>query len=296
MKKSYSDKDKGVLSLILLAFIFASMGIFARYLNEEFTVLQQTYLRVFVAFVLGLIIFYKSIHFKKLKQITFKEWSVLIFRSITYYLIGVTFISEAFITATYSNATVISVLPITAVFGFIFLKEKITHAKIFYIILGFMGVILIAVKDYSHIFAWGHGEIFALFASIFFALSWIARRWHSNLLNNQEIAIIIFFISSILLFVTSLLFQEGLPSISSYTNFMILIIVIAALFNVANLFFTNYGFQKLQAVLAGNLLMLEVLFALLIGMAFYGEFPTLIEFLGGVLIVFSAYRMNKINE
>ncbi len=295
MKKTYSDKEKGVIALIILSFVFASMGVFARYLDAEFTVLQQTYLRIFVAFLFGFFIFYKDLHFEKIKKISLKEWSVLTFRSIALYLIGVTLISEAFITAKYSNAAFISALPITAILGFIFLKERITVSKVLFIIMGFAGVALIAVKDYSHLFDWGYGEVVALVASIFFALSYIARKWHSNLLNNKEIAVIIFFISSILLFGTSLLFQEGLPKSSNFTNFMIFIIAVAALFNVATLFLTNYGFQKIPAVLASNLLMTEVLFALLISIVFYNEFPTLKEVVGGILIVYSAYRMNKIS-
>lgn len=296
MKKQYSDRDKGMIAIIVLSFIFATMGIFARYLNAEFTILQQTYLRIFAAFLLGLLIFYKDIDFKKIKKISLKEWSLLVFRSIALYLIGVTLISEAYIIAKYSNISFISALPITAILGFIFLKEKVTFSKIFFIILGFLGVILIAVKDYSHLFAWGHGEIFALISSIFFALSYISRKWQSNLLNNKEIALIIFFISSILLFGTSLVFHEGVPNSHSFSGFILFIILLAALFNVANLFLTNYGFQKVPAVFASNLLMLEVLFALLISIAFYREFPNLKEIIGGILIIFSAYRMNKIDR
>lgn len=296
MKKKYSDRDKGMIAIIVLSFIFATMGIFARYLNAEFTILQQTYLRIFAAFLLGLLIFYKDIDFKKIKKISLKEWSLLVFRSIALYLLGVTLISEAYIIAKYSNISFISALPITAILGFIFLKEKVTFSKIFFIILGFLGVILIAVKDYSHLFAWGHGEIFALISSIFFALSYISRKWQSNLLNNKEIALIIFFISSILLFGTSLVFHEGVPNSHSFSGFILFIILLAALFNVANLFLTNYGFQKVPAVFASNLLMLEVLFALLISIAFYREFPNLKEIVGGILIIFSAYRMNKIDR
>jgi drug/metabolite transporter (DMT)-like permease len=295
MRKPYSEKQKGVIALVILSFVFASMGIFARYLNEEFTILQQIYLRIFGAFLLGMLIFYKDLNFKKLKKISIKEWAVIVLRSISLYVIGVTFISIAFITSKYSNASFISALPMTAVLGFIFLKEKVTFQKIVYILLGFFGVMLIAVRDYSHIFSWGSGEIFALVSSIFFAFSYVARKWHSNLLNNKEIAVLIFFVSTILLFVISLFFGEGLPKASSFTHFMLLIIFLSALFNVANLFLTNYGFQKIPAVFASNLLMLEVLFALMISVVFYREYPLLKEVVGGVLIVFSAYRMNKVS-
>jgi drug/metabolite transporter (DMT)-like permease len=75
---------------------------------------------------------------------------------------------------------------------------------------------------------------------------------------------------------------------------MLFIIILSGLFNVANLFLTNYGFQRVTAVLASNLLTFESLFAIGIGIVLYKEFPTIKELLGGLLIVFSAYRMNKI--
>jgi drug/metabolite transporter (DMT)-like permease len=294
MFKKYSEKQKGVVALILLSLVFACMGIFARYLSLEFTILQQTYLRIAGAFFLGLLVFYKDLHFEKIKKISSKEWLVLVVRSVSLYLLGVTLISAAFIEAKYSNASFIAALPITAILGFVLLKEKVTFEKILYIIVGFIGVVLIAVQDYSSLFTWGRGEVLALISSFFFAFSYISRKWHTDLLNNKELAVIIFFISSILLMITSFLFGEGLPHVSSFTNFMLFILVLSALFNVANLWLTNYGFQKVEAVLGSNLLTLEVLFAVIIGVSLFGEYPTIKELLGGILIVFSAYRMNKI--
>lgn len=290
-----SDRSKGILALVILAFVFASMGIFVRYLKTDFTILQQTYLRIFAAFLLGLVVFYKDLDIRKIKLISNKEWLVLTFRAVSLYLIGVTLLSQAYVTTKYSNVSFVGALPMTAILGFILLKEKVTVQKVVYILIGFVGVVLIAVKDYSHILVWGQGELLALIASVFFALSYIGRKWQGHLLNNKEIAVIIFFISSFLLFITSLLFQEGLPHASSFSSFVIPVILCAGLFNVINLFLTNYGFQKLEAVLAGNLLMLEVFFAVLLGFAFYHEIPTVKECLGALFIIVSVYRMNKIN-
>ncbi|HSW97671.1 MAG TPA: DMT family transporter, partial [Candidatus Saccharimonadales bacterium] len=184
--------------------------------------------------------------------------------------------------------------PMTAILGFIVLREKVTVQKIAFVLLGFIGVAFIAVKDYSQVFIWGHGEVLALISSIFFALSYITRKWQGSLLNNKEIAVIIFFISTLLLFFTSvIIFHEPLPKSSVWDVTTILVILGAGLFNVINLFLTNYGFQKVDAVLGSNLLMLEVVFAVILGFLFYFEIPNLKECIGGALIVLSAYWMNK---
>lgn len=296
MRLKWNERMKGITALIFLALVFASMGIFARYLNAQFSILQQTYLRIMAAFFLGYIIFYKDIHLKKIRKISLKEWGILLFRSICLYVIGVPLISEAFISSKYSNASFLSSLPMTAILGFILLKEKITLQKIMYVFIGLIGVMLIAIKDYSHFLSWGNGDLYALISSIFFALSYISRKWQSNFLNNKEIAVLMFLISSILLFALSLLGNEGIPSNSHFTYFMICIIIISGLFNVANLFLTNYGFQKIQAVQASNILTLEVLFAVIISIFYYREFPSFNEYIGGAFIVFSAYKINILSE
>ena len=229
-----------------------------------------------------------------MKQITVKEWLVLLLRSISLYLLGVTLVSYAFTMTKYSNVSFISAVPITSVLGFLLLKEKVTPMKIVYLVLAFAGVALIAITDYTHFFDWGKGEFVALISSFFFGLSYISRRWHSNLLNNKELAIIIFFISTILLFITSLLFGEGLPNTSSFSTTMIVVLLFAGLFNVGNLFLTNYGFKHVDVVVAGNILSLEMVFAVMLGFLFYGEVPLFKEIAGGLLIILSVYQMNKL--
>jgi len=290
-----NDRKKGILALIFVSLFFASMGIFARYLQFDFTILQQTYLRVFAALLLTIIFFYKDIHFQKFIHLSLKEWALLFFRAITWYVIGVTFLSQAFITTVYSNVAFIESLPLTAIFGFLLLREKITFKKTLYVAIGFLGVVIIAVKDYSHLFTWGAGEIFALLSTISFAINYVSRKWQGEMLNNKEIAAGMFFISSILLIITSFFFGEKLPSIGSFSPYMILIIVLAGAFNVMNVVLINFGFQKVEAVIAGNILMLEVIFALAIGFLFFDEIPLLKDIAGGVLILFSAYLMNKVS-
>ncbi|MEK7522472.1 MAG: EamA family transporter, partial [Patescibacteria group bacterium] len=76
--------------------------------------------------------------------------------------------------------------------------------------------------------------------------------------------------------------------------FILLVVLGAGVFNVGNLFLTNYGLERVEAVLASNLFALELIFALLIGFLFYRELPNLKEIFGGVLILFSVVQMNKL--
>jgi drug/metabolite transporter (DMT)-like permease len=291
-----SERKKGILALILLALVFASMGLFVRYLQTDFTLLQQTYLRIGAAFILGYLLFFKDIDLGKLAKVPKKDWVVILLRSVSLYVLAVPLVSQSILTTKYSNASLIGGLPLAALLGFIILKEKATVPKILYLTLAFVGVALIGVKDITNIFVWGRGEILALLANFFFSLSYVLRRLQSDVLNNKEIAVVIFFISTILLLVTSFFFGESVPNPMAWTPILITAIIFAGLFNVANLFLTNYGFQKVEAVLASNLLTLETVFAIMLGFMFYQEVPSLKEFIGGVIIVYSVWQMNKITE
>lgn len=290
-----TEKQKGIIALMLLALVFASMGLFARYLNSGFSVFQQVYLRVLAAFLLGLIIFNKDLNWPKIKKISQKEWLLLIFRSAASYLFAVCLFTQAVILAKYSNVAFIGAIPMTAILGIIIFKEKINGKKALLVLTAFLGVALIALKDYSQIFSWGKGEIIALAATFFFSLSYVTRKWHSPLLNNKEITQITFFFAFIFVLAVSLLSGEGIP-VSGWNLGLLAAVIGAGLFNVINLFLTNYGFEKVKAVLAGNILMLESVFAVIVGFLFYLEVPNLKELLGGIIIIGSVVLMNSLED
>ncbi|OGK19556.1 hypothetical protein A3D80_04170 [Candidatus Roizmanbacteria bacterium RIFCSPHIGHO2_02_FULL_40_13b] len=289
-----SEREKGIIAVIVLSAVIASMGLFARVLGTKFTPLQQVYLRIGAAFILSIVLFYKNLDFGKLKRVSMNEWALLVVRSAATYLLGVTLFSISVGMAKISTISFIGALPIVALLGVLILKEKLTAQKLIYLIVGLAGVLLISVQDYSNIFSWGTGEILALISSIFLSLGFVLRRKHGNLLNNYEMSTLMFFISTTLLIATSFMLHEELPSITTWSTLIITTVIGAGIANVAYLFLSNYGFQKIEAVLANNLLIISPLFAITLGLLFYKELPTLKELMGGALIIFSAYGMNKI--
>lgn len=288
-----SERQKGIVALVILTLFYASMGIFARYLNVEFKLFQQVYLRILAAVIVGAIIFSNQLDFSKFRKLAIKEWVLIIFRAVTYYVLGVTLFTKAIVTAKYSNVSFISAIPTTALLGFIILREKITWQKILFMLLAFFGVLLISVKDYFHVFSWGLGEFFALLSAIFVSLSNVLRKWQSTVLNNRELSEITLFFAFFGLLITSFFLNEGLP-ISGWSLGTIAVIILAGLANVVIILLTNFGFHKVNAVMASNILTLESVFAVLIGFLFYHELPILKELIGGALIISSVIQMNKL--
>lgn len=286
-----SQQRKGVISLVVLAWVFATMGLFARYLSVDFDLFEQTYLRIGLAFVLGILLFYRHLNFRKFASLPRKDVLVLIFRSLCLYL-AVVMITEAFLTTKYSNASFVATLPLLPLLGYWLLGETIKLKTIFFILLGFVGFILITIRNISELSV-GYGEMMAFGSMILFDLSYIGRKWHSNHLNNYESTVFMFAVGAIFLFLTSILVGEELVTGNLFSSSVVIVLVVAALFNVANLFLTNYGFEHVKVAVAGNILILESIFALLYGLFLYQEIPVLREIIGGMLILLSVYFVNR---
>ena len=290
-----SDREKGVLSLIFLALVFASMGLFARYLATGFLLFQQVYLRMLAALIVGVIVFRKQIDFSKFKKVTVRDWAIIILRAVCYSLFGIILFTQAILVTKYANVSFIGALPMVAVLGFVLIGERFTWKKAFLILLALIGVFLISVKDYSHLLNWGRGEILTLISTVFFSLSYVARKWQSNLLNNKELTVINFFVAFLAVFWVSLLRGDGLP-VAGWNWGLLLAVVGAGAFNTMNVFLTNYGFQKVETVLASNILTLESFFAVILGFIFYKEAPLLKDLVGGVVITVAVITMNRLEE
>ncbi len=286
-----SETKKGIAALVILAFVFATMGVFARYLGTEFALFEQTYLRIGLAFLFGIILFARDLRVERLGTLPRKDALVLIGRAVALYL-GVVLFTEAVLHAKYGNASFIATIPLLPLFGYVFLKEKLGLRTLAYIGVGFAGMALIAVQDLRDL-QFGYGELMALLSAFAFDISYVARRFHSDHLNNKESTVFMFFFGALFLFITSLALGEPLPNISEFSPILLFTLAGASLFNVANLYLTNYGFERVKVGIAGNILTLEVVFALLYGILLFHEMPLLRELVGGALIVFSVYQINR---
>src|SRR3990167_5236287 len=85
-----------------------------------------------IASVLGLFLFKNDLNYGKLKKITSKEWFILMIRSFTY-AIAAAFWVTSVNTTKYANAMFIDAIPLSAVWGVILFREKLTSKKALYL-------------------------------------------------------------------------------------------------------------------------------------------------------------------
>jgi drug/metabolite transporter (DMT)-like permease len=94
-------------------------------------------------------------------------------------------------------------------------------------------------------------------------------------------------------FMAAILFGEKL-NVSGFSNPIALVgLILGSLLNVSTTQLQNYGFQHLPAVAGAQLLLLENIFAPVLGFILYSETVLPIEFLGAVLILLGVFGYYK---
>lgn len=290
-----SRRAKGVGALIASAFGFGVIAIATRHLGAYFTLWQQLYLSIGIAFLVSIIIFPRTLTAERLRGIPPRDWIIIPLRVIGSYAIAAALFRQALIITKIGNVEFIQSIPFEAVFGWLLFKEKFTFKKFFWLLIAFLGVILISVQDFASLFEVGRGEMFSLVSAALFSLSFLSRKWQSDYLTNREITQIVLCMGMAMLFSISMLQGEPLPGIS-HDWIVITALFLAGLFNTINVFLINYGFEHVKGVLASNLLALEAIFALFLAFIFYREFPDAKECIGGMLILCSVFKMNRLSE
>lgn len=288
-----SERNKGIIALLFLASLWGIAAILPRFLSISFKLYQQVYLRLFLGALFSFILFRTQIDLSKLKRISKKEFGLLISRSFIYYVLGVVIFTQALLLTKVSNVTFIGAIPMTALLGFILLKEKISIGKIFFVITSFVGVILISVQSSTTSFNLGLGEIFAFLSIFFVSLGMITRKYHTKLLNDKEIGSFMLLFGAIFVLIVSLLNGEGFP-LTNWTINITVILILAGFINTGISYFVNYGLKRVDAVLSSNIMSLEPVFASIFALFIFSEVPMMKELIGGLLIIISVFVLHKL--
>jgi drug/metabolite transporter (DMT)-like permease len=220
---------------------------------------------------------------------------LLIVRSLFYYALGVVLYTQALLLTKISNVTFVDSVPMVALLGFLFLKEKFYFKKAIFILTSFLGVLIISAKTGIGIFSIGKGELFALASAFFISLAMISRKWHSNKLNDQEIATITLLFGSIFVFIISLFFGESLP-VQSWTSTAVFFILLGGILNVGISYFVNFGLSRVDTALSSNLFSLTPVFALILGLVLFKEIPQIKELIGGAFILTSVISIHNLGN
>lgn len=278
----------------LQAFLFVLMGVWVRMMNQSFTVPQQVFWRMLLASLLAWIFFHRKFTVQIINDLTKKDWFTYWLRAVLNYGVGVMLFTVAINNTNLSTVSFISSLPILGVLAWLMFREKFALGAIPFVLLSIVGLVLVTKLSPSNLHL-GIGEIAAIIGTLGFDISWLMVRYHPKRMTNfQNTTLMLSFAWMIPLVYMVIISQPIMPG--SITVIALIGLMASAIFNIFGLYILNYIFKNLKGYVAGNILLLEGVFALIIGTLFYGEVTALTQLVGALLIAGCAVVVAKIES
>jgi drug/metabolite transporter (DMT)-like permease len=279
-----NSRIAGSLEILLAALIFGSFGIFVRAIGTDITPFSQVMIRMSFAtlVMLSFIVVTK-------KKIVFKwnDWYIFVIGGILGIgLMTVFFILGVLNTQIANVSLLLYTEPVFAfLFGFLFLKERITKKMLLCITLSMLGIFCIFFNSKNFALTTGGilGNVFALISAIFYACFPIAARMASKKNYDKFLITFLSFLFASIALMPVAFFLEKPLSLSAPTRTWFILFLYATLDLVSYVLISD-GFKKLPASVGSLYLIFEPISAIIYGYVLFGETLSAYTFLGALLI------------
>ena len=282
---------KHYLLLLLITFLFGSAYPVQKLIfNQNVPPIMMGSLRMLIVFIC-------LIPFWKFKIPEKKYWLPLFFFSIC-----MGFMVNLFMTLSLKEAAIVSpivigsqlAIPFAILLSSFFLKEKVSLRKWIFIFTSFIGVSILGFDPLIK------NEIFALLLISFMAFFYASAQVFSRYLKELDVTMtncIMGLIGFLFLFSTSYIFEGNTLNNLININFKSwLLILHSAIFVSIAAHMSMFYLYKIYPVnKVFPFYALFPIFGILQTMVIFNEIPTLIVFLGGLIVITSIYLLNKLD-
>ena len=282
---------KHYLLLLLITFLFGSAYPVQKLIfNQNIPPILMGSLRMLIVFIC-------LIPFWKFKIPEKKYWLPLFFFSIC-----MGFMANLFMTLSLKEAAIVSpiiigsqlAIPFAVLLSSFFLKEKVSLKKWFFIFTSFVGVSILSFDPLIK------NEIFALLLISFMAFFYASAQVFSRYLKELDVTLtncIMGLCGFFFLFITSYIFEGDTLNNLLNINFKSwLLISHSAIFVSIAAHMSMFYLYKIYPVnKVFPFYALFPIFGILQTMVIFNEIPTLIVFLGGLIVITSIYLLNKLD-
>ncbi|MDD2450491.1 MAG: DMT family transporter [Sulfurovum sp.] len=289
MKKYLLGIDRGILYMLIASLSFAVMGGFAKVVSEILPAVEVTFFRN----VFGVVLIGYAIYRSPLKQIGGKPL-LLLFRGVMgfaallayFYIIAYIPLGEA---VTYNKTSPIFV----AIFAFLFLGEKLPGSAVFAVLLGFVGILLIAQPQGG---VFDKYDLLGIFSGLGAALAYTSIRELRQYYDTRAIVMSFMGVGT----VAPLLLMLATPYVNPPQEldfmfaafvmpegilwFYILMMGLSATFS--QIWMTK-AYEHTKAGIVGTVSYSNIVFALMIGILLGDPIPDIWTFLGILLVITS---------
>lgn len=281
-----ATQRKGILFLLLSAFLYSIMPLLIRFLGTHgIPPISQVALRYVFAFFSAFFYF----HFIARKKFTRPKTHIplLLFTAIFGYGLTTVFYTLGILNTLVSTTLFLTYLYaiIAPILGFILLKDKVNKFNIISLIMSFVALVLLFQP--TAFATWRIGSFFALLAAISNASYLIARK-KLHEYRASYLMVVNTFLGMLSVGILSIIleypfyFHGGIMQVSLQTW------LVTALFGFGNFaawITMTKGFEYFHATSASIILLSELIFGVFFAFLFFGEIPTEMTFFGGMLII-----------
>jgi drug/metabolite transporter (DMT)-like permease len=289
MKHMIKNMDRGILFMLLASLSFAAMGGFAKVVSQILPPVEVTFFRnIFGVILVGLAIWKVP-----LKQTGGKPWLLLFRGSMGFAALLAYFYIMAHIplgeAVTYNKTSPIFV----AIFAYIFLKEKLQPSALVAIIIGFIGIVLVAQPEGGNFDKY---DILGIFSGIGAALAYTSIRELRKYYDTRAIVMSFMAVGTVAPMV--LMALTPYVSVSSDFDWMFaefvmpegivwLYVTAVGVFATISQLLMTKAYELTKAGIVGTISYSNIVFAVIIGVMLGDPIPNIWTILGIILVITS---------
>lgn len=286
--------NNGVLYMLFASFLFAIMGAFAKLASEHMSSLEVVFFRnIFGVLIIGYALYKNPVIQKGGKPFLLFLRGVMGFLALLAYFYNIAHIplGDA---VTYSKTAPI----FTAIFAWLFLKERLSLASWFGVFIGFFGIVLIAQPTGI---GFGKYDILGIFSGIGAALAYTSIRELKNYYDTRVIVLsftlvgtlgpVLLFIFSKYFYIDALDFMLGAFVMPS--GVVWLYVIGLGVLGTLSQYYMTKAYGETKAGIVGAVSYSNIVFAILVGLFLGDAFPGFVTICGIVLIVAAGIMVAK---
>ncbi|WP_419769351.1 MAG: DMT family transporter [Candidatus Marinarcus sp.] len=292
-----NETKLGIQYMLFASFLFAFMGAFAKELSTHMNSVEIVFFRN----IFGVILIAVSVYKRPLKQVGGKPF-LLFFRGLMGFLALLMFFYNIAQISLAEAMTFSKTSPIfTAIFAYIFVREKLSLKGWIGIFVGFAGILFITKFDGSNL---DKTDWLGILCGVGAGLAYTSIRELKNFYENRTIVLSFMtlgtigpiILMSLAQYYHSVTFDFMLaPFVMPQRSDWILIIALGIFSTFAQIYMTKaYSYAK--AGIIGTISYSNIIFSIILGLFLGDKFPDISIFLGIILIVFSGLLVSKVKD
>ncbi|MFS1511076.1 DMT family transporter [Chengkuizengella sp. SCS-71B] len=274
-----TDKNKGIILLILAALGFSLMAMFVK-LSGDLPTTQKTFFRNLISAIIsfGMVVYYKESLFGKREN-----QSILLLRSVLGTL-GILFFFYSIDHLVLSDADMLNKLSpfLLIIFCSIFLKEKAKPYQIISIVIAFIGTLFIIKPQFSvDVFPYMMGVLSSIFAAGAYTTLRVLGK------KEKSYTIVFYFsaFSTIILVPFLILFYEPM------SLQQLIYLLLAGVFATVGQFGITLAYKFAPANEISIFFYMNVVFSTVISMIIFSQTPDVFSVVGYIVIFSAAFYM-----